>query len=87
MNNKDAVCAFGLSSNFVLVGVEVDGSIGRLNFCFLGGGWGCCGDSGGDGVLNTEGFVFKSVCGGEDGGGGGTTGACVCAELSPVKLK
>ena len=91
MNNKDAVCAFCLSSNLVLEGVEVGAVncvvIGGLYFCFLGGGGGCCADGGGGGVLNTEGFVFK--LGGiwcVEGGGGGS-GSCVCEELSVVKSK
>ena len=76
------VCAFCLSSNFVLEGVDVgicgginSGGVGGLNFLFLGGGGACCGVGGG-GVCKTEGFVFKSVGGG-----------CVCEELSAIKSK
>ena len=73
MNNKEAVCAFCLSSNFVLDVVEDGG----LNFLFLGGQGGCCGVGGGGGVCNAKGFVFKSV----------DRECCGCVSLSAVKSK
>ena len=60
MNNNEAVCAFCLSSNFVL---ESECETGGLNFLFRGGRGGRCGDGGGGGVCSAEGFVFKSVDG------------------------
>ena len=73
MNNKEAVCAFCLSSNFVLQAFEGGG---EFNFLFLGGRGGCCADGGG-GVCRAEGFVLKSMDG----------ECCGCVSLSAVKSK
>ena len=70
VKSKDDVCAFCLSSNFVLEDVDFgvkgsgtnSGGVCGPSFHFLGGG-GCSGGYEDGGVLKAEGFVLKSIGG------------------------